>query len=130
MRKLLFLFISSLAIFALSISVSAQSKVVVKFKAGETSVTRKDQVAGYKYIDYIIRAKSGQTMDVKLKADNETCGFHIYYSDMKEVDDASGVKESSRNVDVDDDYVVRVILPRSAARRKETARFTLDVSIR
>lgn len=112
-----------------TISTSAQSKVRVKFAKGASSSTVKGTIAGYKYIDYIIRAKSGQTMSIKLTSANAACSFAMFYSDMKEVEDANDVQEFSRNVDVDDDYIVRVLLPRSAARRKESAIFSLKISI-
>lgn len=112
-----------------AVSVSAQSKVQVRFAKGASSATIKGTVSGYKYIDYIVRAKSGQTMSVNLTSANAACNFAIFYSDMKEIEDANGVQESTRNVDVDDDYIVRVLLPRSAARRKESATFSLKIAI-
>ena len=112
-----------------AVSVSAQSKVQVRFAKGASSATIKGTVSGYKYIDYIVRAKSGQTMTVNLTSANAACNFAIFYSDMKEIEDANGVQESTRNVDVDDDYIVRVLLPRSAARRKESATFSLKIAI-
>ena len=91
----------------------------MKFTKGATSATIKGTVAGYKYIDYIIGAKSGQTMSVNLKATNAACSFAMFYSDLKEVEYANDVTKITRNVDVDDNYIIRVLLPRSAARRKD-----------
>ncbi len=48
---------------------------------------------------------------------------------LKNIEDATDVRKFTRNVDVDDDYVVRVLIPRSAARRKESANFSLKVTI-
>jgi hypothetical protein len=123
---LLFLFASFLLF---STNVSAQSKVRVRFARGTTSITLKGTVTGYKYIDYIIGAKSGQTMSVNLKSTHGGCSFVMFYSDMKNVEDATEITEITRNVDVTDNYVVRVLLPRSAARRKESASFSLKISI-
>ncbi len=129
MKKSL-LFLTILTAFLLfNSNISAQTKVRVKFAKGATSTALKGTINGYKYIDYIVAAKSGQTMTVNLKTSNPASGFYMYYSDMKEVDETSGVTEITRNVDVDDSYIIRVILPRSAARRKESASFTLNVSI-
>lgn len=127
MRKLILFVFMAVSIFP--ISASAQTKVRVKFAKGVSSANVKGFISGYKYIDYIIKAKSGQTMNVDLNSKNESCSFVIFYSDMKNVEDAADVREFTRNVDVDDDYVVRVLLPRSAARRKESANFNLKISI-
>ena len=129
MKKPLLLLMILTAFLIFTINLSAQTKVRVKFAKGATLAALKGVIAGYKYIDYIVAAKSGQTMAVNLKATNAACNFYIYYSNEKDVDEASDVKEISRNVDVDDNYIVRVILPRSSARRKEKASFTLNVSI-
>ena len=107
----------------------AQTKVRVRFAKGATSAALKGAITGYQYIDYIVAAKSGQTMSVNLKTNNPASGFYMYYSDFKDVDGISGGKEITRNVDVDDNYIIRVIMPRSSARRKESANFTLNISI-
>ena len=127
MKKIFLILVISLSVF--TITVSAQNKVRVKFVKGASSANVKGIVTGYKYIDYIVKAKSGQTMTVKLTSANESCSFVIFYSDLKNVEDATDVREFTRNVDVDDDYVVRVLLPRSAARRKESASFNLKIAI-
>lgn len=127
MKKLILMCVLLISI--LAISASAQTKVRVKFAKGETSATVAGKVVGYKYIDYIVRAKSGQTMTVSLTSPHSGCSFVIFYSDLKNVEDATDVQEFSRNVDVDDDYIVRVLLPRSAARRKESAAFSLKIVI-
>ncbi len=112
-----------------SLSISAQTKVRVKFAKGASSIALKGKVIGYKYIDYLVRAKSGQTMSVSLDSTNAGCSFVIFYSDMNNVDEATDVTNFTRNVDVDDDYIIRVLLPRSAARRKESAAYTLNIGI-
>lgn len=128
-KKLLLWSLLFVSFLLVSENASAQTKVRVRFAKGAVSAKLKGRVNGYKYIDYIVRAKSGQTMSVSLGSKNTACKFVIFYSDMKNVEGAADVKEFTRNVDVDDNYVVRVLLPRSAARRKERAAFTLNVKI-
>ena len=130
MKKLLFAGLLSTLFLTASLSVSAQTKVRVKFARGASSIALKGKVTGYKYIDYLVRAGSGQTMSVSLDSTNSGCSFVIFYSDMTNVEGATDVRTSVRNVDVDDDYIVRVLLPRSAARRKETAAYRLNIEIR
>lgn len=129
MKKPYFLLLVMTAVLAFNSNLSAQSKVRVQFARGATFAALKGTISGYKYIDYIVAAKSGQTMIIKLETSNPASGFYMYYSDLKEVNETSGVTEITRNVDVDDNYIVRVILPRSSARRKESANFTLNISI-
>ena len=129
MKKLLLLLTILAAFLVFNSNLSAQNKVRVKFAKGATSAALKGTINGYKYIDYIVAAKSGQTMTVNLKTSNPASGFYMYYSNMKEVDETSGVTEITRKTDVDDNYIIRVIMPRSSARRKESASFTLNVSI-
>lgn len=119
----------SILLIALTISASAQTKVRVKFAKGESSTMVKGMIKGYKYIDYIVKAKSGQTMSVTLTSANQSCSFVIFYSDLKNVEDATDVREFTRNVDVDDNYIVRVLLPRAVARRNSTANFSLKIAI-
>jgi hypothetical protein len=120
-----------LSVFVLLISSDAfgQTKVRVRFKKGANSASVIGQISDYKYIDYIVRAKSGQTMKVSLKSTHASCSFAVFYSDMKNVSDAADVRNLERNVDVDDDYIIRVLMPRSAARRRESANFTLRIEI-
>lgn len=128
MKKIILLTIILIGLF--TVSASAQTKVRVKIPKGKNSIIHQSKVVGYKYVDYIVRAKAGQTMTVKLTSPNENAEFVIFYSDMKNVEDATGVREFTRNVDVDDDYVVRVLLPRSEARRKGAfAAFSIEFTI-
>ena len=129
MKKFILLPFLLIFTFLLTGSVAAQTKVRVRFARGATSKTVQGKVTGYKFIDYLVGAKSGQTMSVTLNSAHGGCSFVIFYSDMKNVEGAADVTEFTRNVDVDDDYVVRVLLPRSAARRKESAAFSLKISI-
>jgi hypothetical protein len=127
MKKLLLF--TAILVSLFTVSVPAQTKVRVRFAKGASSATVKGTVKGYKYIDFLVRARSGQTMTVKLNSANAGCSFVIFYSDMNNVEGATDVQEFTRNVDVDDDYVVRVLLPRSAARRGESANFNLKIAI-
>lgn len=128
MKKLILLSIIVVGIF--TISASAQTKVRVKIPKDRNSIIHQSKIVGYKYIDYIVKAKSGQTMTVKLTSPNEFTQFVIFYSDKKNVEDANGVREFTRNVDVDDDYIVRVLLPRSEARRKGAyAAYSIEFTI-
>lgn len=110
-------------------NISAQTKVRVRFARGENSSIVKGKISGYKYIDYIVNAQSGQKMAVSLNSANPGCSFVVFYSDMKNVEDATSVTDFTRDVDTTDNYIVRVALSRNAARRKETADFALRITV-
>lgn len=128
-KKLSLLLFLAVSLLFSAKEISAQTKIRVRIAKGNTSAAVKGKISGYKYIDYLVKAKSGQKMSVSLISANTGCSFVIFYSDMKNVEDATAVTDFTRNVDVTDDYIVRVLLPRSAARRKEIADFALRITI-
>ncbi len=111
----------------------------VSFKAGASSATVRDSIRGEETIDYLLGARAGQTMSVTLKTDNGANSFNVLppassAGSPTESLAAIGRGELSDNawtgtLPVDGDYMVRVYLMRSAARRNETAHYTLNVGI-
>ena len=104
----------------------------VHFPKGASSTTLKDAIKGGQTIDYMIRAKSGQTMRVTLKSSNLSNYFNVLAPDSR--DEALFIGSTSGNewtgaLTADGDYTVRVYLMRNAARRNETANYTLTVGI-
>ena len=104
----------------------------VHFAKGTSSATIKGQIKGYKTIDYKLRAKAGQTMNVKLETSNGANYFNVLAPGSNDV--AVFVGSTSGNdwsgaLQADGEYTVRVYLMRSAARRNETANYTLTVGI-
>jgi hypothetical protein len=102
------------------------------FAKGASSATVKGSLTGSKTIDYKLRARAGQTMTVSLKTANTANYFNVLPPGSKDV--AIFVGSTSGNewtgqLEADGEYTVRVYLMRSAARRNETANFTLAVGI-
>jgi hypothetical protein len=128
MKKLVLL--TAILLSMLTVSAVAQTKVRVKFAKGARSATLKGTVKGYKYIDYLVRGKGGQSWSVNLQSTHRGCGFVVFYANMENVEGATGTTEFSGHFDADDEYIVRVLLPRSAARRKEAASFSLKIEIK
>jgi hypothetical protein len=102
------------------------------FAKGASSATVKGSLKGSKTIDYRLRARAGQTMTVSLKTSNAANYFNVLPPGSKDV--AVFVGSTSGNdwtgqLEADGEYTVRVYLMRSAARRNETANYTLTVSV-
>ena len=97
--------------------------------AGATTAVH-GTLKGYQLADYLIPLEAGQSVVMKLKTSNPSGNFNV---------DAPGATEGAMFIGsiagdrfdtvapVSGDYLVRVYLMRSAARRNELARYTLSV---
>jgi len=104
----------------------------LQFAKGTSSATVKGSLKGDKTIDYKLRAKAAQTMSVTLKTSNAANYFNVLPPGS--TGEAIFIGSSSGNdwtgpLPADGEYTVRVYLMRSAARRNETAAYTLTVGI-
>lgn len=116
-------------------SAVAQSPIrteVVKFDPATSSKVITGKITGYETVDYVVRAAAGQTMTVALKTKNGANYFNVIPPG--ETDVAIFVGSTSGDkyegpVPKTGEYKIRVYLMRSAARRKETANYTLSISV-
>jgi hypothetical protein len=103
----------------------------VQFAKGATSAVINGQVKGYGDVDYLVHAGTGQTLTVSLKVSNRSNYFNVLPPGSKDVamyvgqtgEDFKGV------LPTDGDYTIRVYLVRAAARRNESSKYTLTVSV-
>ena len=105
---------------------------LVKFAKGASSATVKGSLKGDRIVDYKMRAKAGQTMSVALKTSNGANYFNVLppgSSGEAIFVGSTGGNEWTGPLPADGEYTVRVYLMRSAARRGETADYTLVVGI-
>lgn len=110
-------------------SIGAQTSRRVRFAKGASSATVNGHVKGYGYIDYIVGAKAGQTMSVRLTG-SSVAEFVIRLPDGENLGmDATGVREWSGELPTTGDYSIRVLMSRADARRGMTARFSLRISV-
>jgi hypothetical protein len=103
----------------------------VQFKKGSAEAIIKNQLKGYEVVDYLLGAKAGQTMRVDLKTSNAANYFNVLPPGSNAaiaMGEILGNKWTG-TLPADGDYTVRVYLMRSAARRNETANYTLSVGI-
>lgn len=104
----------------------------VHFKKGESTATIKGTLKGDQIVDYKLRARVGQTMSVDFKTSNDGAYFNVLPPGSNDV--AIFVGQTSGNqwtgtLPADGEYTLRTYLVRSAARRRETATYTLTVGI-
>ena len=129
-----FIRFSSLAIFIFTLFVfaqnaAAQTKRTVRFPAGTTSATLRGRVSGYAYTDYLVRANSGQTINVDLYGNPVAPVFSIFQPGGDNLDGVAQSNDYTGTLPVSGVYVVRVGLMRAFARRKQSSNFTLKISI-
>ncbi|MGH8703086.1 MAG: hypothetical protein ACREVR_18185 [Burkholderiales bacterium] len=104
----------------------------ISFARGASSATIKGSIAGDRTIDYKLRAKAGQTMNVALKTSNSANYFNVLppgSNDVAVFVGSTNGNEWTGTLQADGEYTVRVYLMRSAARRNEKASYTLTVGI-
>ncbi|TXH92193.1 MAG: hypothetical protein E6Q72_09735 [Pseudomonas sp.] len=104
----------------------------IQFAKSKSSATIKGSLKGEQTIDYTLRAKAGQTMSVKLATSKGANYFNVLppgSNDEALFVGSSGGNEWTGALPADGEYKVRLYLMRSAARRNETANYTLTVGI-
>lgn len=104
----------------------------VQFAKGTASATIKGSIKGDQTIDYSLRARAGQTMSVKLATKHGANYFNVLppgSQDEAIFVGSSGGNEWTGALPADGEYKLRVYLMRSAARRGESADYTLTVSV-
>ncbi len=103
----------------------------VSFKPGASSATLQGSIKGDATVDYVLGARAGQTMTVTMKTAHGANYFNVLPpgSDAAIAIGSNLGNSWSGTLPVDGDYRIRVYLMRSAARRNETATYTLTVGI-
>ncbi|WP_162559959.1 PliI family lysozyme inhibitor of I-type lysozyme [Methylotetracoccus oryzae] len=103
----------------------------IHFAKGATSASVKGTLKGDQTVDYLLQAKAGQSMTVDFKPSNASAYFNVLPPGSET---ALFVGSTSGNhfvgdLPADGQYTVRVYLMRNAARRNETAKYSLDFAI-
>jgi hypothetical protein len=107
-------------------------KVPVQFKKDASQASIKGHIKGRETIDYVLRAQAGQTMTVNLKTSSTAAYFNVLPSDSSDaaifIGQVAGGKFEGK-LAKDGDYTIRVYLIPVAARRNESAKYTLTVKV-
>ncbi|NJN47186.1 MAG: hypothetical protein HC808_12675 [Candidatus Competibacteraceae bacterium] len=104
----------------------------VQFKANTSGTTIKAKIKGREIVDYLLGARAGQTLSVTLETDHSANYFNVIPPDADNEAVFVGSTEGNNYVgklDLDGDWKIRVYLIRAAARRGETAAYTLNIGI-
>lgn len=104
----------------------------IQFAKGATSAHISGKIKGRQSVNYQFRAKAGQSVVVDFQPSNWSAYFNVSPSGSQE---AIFIGSSAGNhfegvLPSDGVYKIDVYLYRNAARRNETAKYTLDVSIK
>lgn len=124
---LIVVFLTACGLLASANQVGAQIRTRVRFARGATSATVRGRVTGYKYVDYIIGARAGQTLTLKLET-NGSAEIVVFTASGENVAGANGL-EYTGEVESTGDYKIRVLQPRAFARRNNASNYTLRISI-
>jgi hypothetical protein len=118
--------------FACAVAAAAIETRPIQFAKGASSATVKGTIKGDQTVDYTVRARAGQTMRVKLDTRHTATYFNVLPPGSNDVAifvGSSGGNEWSGALPADGEYKLRVYLMRSAARRNESASYTLTVGV-
>jgi hypothetical protein len=103
----------------------------ISFARGKDYAMLEGKITGYQYRDYVVRANKGQIMTVEVHSSNESISFVVMKPDGGNLIENDGTGKASETLPASGDYNIRVLLPRSAARRKgAAATYMLKVGIR
>lgn len=128
MRKTIFIIGLSLILgLFVTLEVSAQQKIRVRFAKGKVSKTVKGSVTGYEYKDYLVNAGYGQTLAIELDSGNSSVEFVVLGPNGEDL--GGGETEYFTELESSGDFVIRVLQPRAEARRKRTATFSMTIII-
>ena len=113
----------------LSLNAPAQTRIRVKFPVGTHGTSVKGTCRGYAYRDYLLRVSAGQAVNISLTASEPATVFSIVTPEGGELQEASETTSYSGTLITSGDYRIRVLMMRSAARRKGSiTNFTLKMS--
>jgi hypothetical protein len=106
-------------------------KVPIHFKEGASQASIQGHIKGGETVDYVLRAQAGQTMTVNLKTSNPMAYFNVLPpgSDEAIFIGQVGGPHFEGKLPKNGDYRIRVYLVRAAARRNESAKYTLTVKV-
>ncbi len=103
----------------------------IQFARGGTSKAVTGAIKGYDAKRYVIRVRAGQRLAVALKTSNASNYFNIFAPGAEAaMEGGANQTRFATTVPSSGDYVIDVYLMRNAARRNESAKYTLTVGVR
>ncbi|MFN7857978.1 MAG: hypothetical protein ACK5OA_15655 [Acidovorax sp.] len=104
----------------------------IQFKKGATSAIVEGRIRGRQSVDYLIRARRGQSVNISLATAHTATYFNILAPGQREAtvfNGSTGQNQFEGVLAQEGDYRVRVYMMDSAGRRDEAARYRLEVVI-
>lgn len=132
MKKLSIILGLMMILEAAAIGTSGQSKVNVRFSPGKTIGFYNGSIRGAKYVDYMMRAKGGQTLRVVLtKRSGAPSYFNVLRpgSEVAIADDARQSQSWKGVLPEDGSYVVRVYMEKADRLNNKAANYKVGFSI-
>jgi hypothetical protein len=129
------LLIPVLAASVLSVALAAAAQEVrtqvVEAAAAQAGVLLSGQIKGDDEAEYTVSGAAGQILSVDLLSDNGAASFNVTPAGMSEALFMGATSGTVADVTLPaaGDYVVQVFLMRSAARREESAAYTLGIGL-
>lgn len=119
------------ALLGLNLHAADIRRVPVHFKKGASQATIQGRIKGRQTIDYLLRARADQTITVDLKTSNPGAYFNVLPPSSQEAIFTGQVAgpHFEGKLPKDGDYSIRVYLIPAAARRNESAKYTLTVKV-
>ena len=123
------------ALICLALAPAGQAQPIeekrVSFATGTSGATIRGALKGEQITDYLLGASAGQTMNVDFSTTNPAGYFNLMIGNDPAAIHIGSVAGNhySGALPASGDYRIRVYLMRSAARRGESADYTLSVSI-
>ena len=104
----------------------------LRFARGASSASRRGSVSGYETVTYLLDVRAGQRVSVDMRASNRSAYFNITAPGAREAmfNGSIGGARYAGVVPSSGTYRIEVYLMRNAARRGESAEYTLNVSAR
>lgn len=126
--------VAAAALLAVVVPAVAQAPIRterVQFARGTSSSTIKGTLKGDSITDYKVGARAGQTLHVALETSNGSNYFNVTGpgADTAMFVGSTSGSSFTGTLPTTGDYTVRVYLMRNAARRNESANYTLTVSV-
>lgn len=133
MKPLLLLSVLCLQL-VLATGAMGNESIEIRFPPDSSSTQVSGSVKGYNAVIYQLRAQAGQQMRVVMDTSHGASYFNVFPPGKGPGDAAIFIGSTtgnrfSKTLPEDGIYTIQVYLMRSAARREETAEYTLDIAI-
>ena len=111
--------------------VAAERVERVEFARGATSTTVRGRIRGYRMVDYLVNARAGRLMTVRMAARGRFTYFVVRAPGSEDnlFDGTSSGDTAGLRLPASGDYRIRVFQMRNAARRGQASDYSLTIRV-